>query len=293
MTRLPIYTDIAGVEGREPIGAVLTVGTRASSNANPTDRDAFFIKSPKVNGQGIRPNHPAFDRFNGAPKEARRSVTCVAVHARREEWCTCGLINYAMPGVSAPDGRPWCIGDGVEATRWDAQSSKHITIPCPHDRCQYRQETRDAKGRAKRDCKPITRVLFQPVWKPGADGRPALPTPLMEFDTHSWFSTSNAIGMIQHVERQSEMLGVPRNMLSWYGFRFTMTLTDQKQASKGRNFPVVLFSPDMQVQDFILSQAATRGQIASAYTERASLALPESLPPIADTVAALAGPRED
>jgi hypothetical protein len=49
----------------------------------------------------------------------------------------------------------------------------------------------------------------------------------------------------------------------------------------------------MQVQDFILSQAATRGQIASAYTERASLALPESLPPIADTVAALAGPRED
>lgn len=281
MTKLPIYTDIAGVEGREPVGAVLTVGTRKGTSA-PTDRDRFYFKLPKVDASKTRPDHPSFAPYNTADPAKRKVVQAVVVHAERHEWCTSSLIHYAEKGQPTPNGRPWCTGDGERATRWSAKAEAYQDIPCPHDRCQYRLGTSPA-------CKPMLRVLFQPVWPVSADGR-SLPSPLCELDSHSWHGVSNMRGMIRHVEEQAAHLGVTG--WSWYGFGFTIQLTEQTSREKQSRFPVLRFSPSVTVQDFLLSQARRRDELLAAYTQRASLAIPESMPPIADTVAALAGPRE-
>jgi hypothetical protein len=285
MTRLPIYTEIAGVEGREPVGAVLSVGTRKSATAAPSDRDRFFLKLPKIDGTKTRPDHPSFVAFNTAPPEKRRVVQAVVVHAQREQWCTSGLMHYAVKGDPTPNARPWCTGDGERATRWDRKAGEYRDIVCPHERCEYRQGQSAA-------CKPVLRVLFQPVWAPGSP----LPTPLCELDSHSWHSTSNMAGMIRHVEEQARHLGVPDGW-SWYGFRFSIHLTEQTSRERQSRFPVLRFTPEISVQSFLLAQAESRDKLAAAYRiehdrPRASLAAPETVIDVAEVAAALSGPRE-
>ena len=280
MTKLPIYTEIAGVEGREPVGAVLSVGTRKSATAAPSDRDRFYIKLPKTDGTKTRPEHPAFAAYHKAEPEHRRVVQAVVVHGRREEWTTAGLMHYAQKGDPTPNGRPWCTGDGQEATRWDRAAGAYRTIACPHDRCEYRQ------GREPL-CKPLLRVLFQPVWAAGSK----LPTPLMELDAKSWHGAQNMAGMIRHVEEQARHLGVPDGW-SWYGFRFSIHLTEQTSRERQSRFPVLRFTPEVSVQSFLLAQAENRDRLADAYRPRVALTEPETVIDVADVAAALSGPRE-
>jgi hypothetical protein len=289
MTRLPVYTEIAGVEGREPVGAVLSVGTKKPGMKQPVDRDRFYFKLPKVDGTGCRPDHPAFAAYNAAPPEKRRMVRAVVVHARREEWSTAGLVNHIMAGDPTPNKRPWCTGDGVEATRWDRKIGNYRTIQCPHDRCEYRQ---DPGGGKPIPCKPLLRVLFQPVWAPGSP----LPTPLTELDARSWHGTNNMVGMWRHVEQQSIHLGVDGGW-SWYAFPFSIHLTEQRNKDRGTNYPVLRFTPEVSVQSFLLAQAESRDKLAAAYRlehdrPRAALTEPDSVIDVAEVAAALSGPRE-
>lgn len=286
MTRLPIYTEIAGVEGREPIGAVLTIGTRKSATSAPTDRDRFYFKLPRVDSSKTRPDHPSFAPYNAAPPERRKVINAVVVHATLAGWCTSSLIHYSQKGDPTPNARPWCIGDGARATRWDRKSSEYRDIPCPNERCEYRLGTSAA-------CKPILRVLLQPTWPASADGR-SLPSPLTELDSHSWHSTSNMVGMIRHVQEQARQLGIEDGAWSWYGFPFAIQLTEQTSREKQSRFPVLRFSPSVGVQDFLLSQASRRDQLAAAYDRpRAALTAPETVIDVAEVVAGLAGPRGD
>jgi hypothetical protein len=134
----------------------------------------------------------------------------------------------------------------------------------------------------------VLRVLFQPVWAVGSP----LPTPLCELDSHSWHSTANMAGMLRHVEEQARHLGVPDGW-SWYGFRFSIHLTEQTSRERQSRFPVLRFTPEISVQSFLLAQAESRDKLAAAYQQpRAALTEPDSVLDVAEVAAALSGPRE-
>jgi hypothetical protein len=67
------FRGIEGLQGKEPVGAVLTIGTKSTDKGFPTDRDRFYIKVPDSSND-VRVNHPAFTAFNGAAAELRRSI---------------------------------------------------------------------------------------------------------------------------------------------------------------------------------------------------------------------------
>lgn len=282
--RLPIYTDLEGVEGRVPVGATITIGTKGDKGA-PVDRDRFYIKSPKQDSSKSKPNHPMFAAYNGAPADRRRALTLAVVHEHRREWITSARIAYRVK--SAPpmsDKRPWCVGDGRQATRYDHKSNAFADIACPNERCQFAQGVSP-------ECKPILRIYAQPVWPVSADGR-SLPSVLCSVASHSWHGVSNAIGMIEHVEAQARHLGI--ESFSWYGFTFSMLLTEQTNVEKRSKFPVLVFSPACDVQEWLLSQARRRDELAAAYTVRPA-ALTEATEHSGETIAEiiddLAGPR--
>lgn len=72
------FRGIHGLQGKEPVGAVLTIGTKSADKGFPTDRDRFYVKVPDSSND-VRVNHPAFSVFNGAAAELRRIVSqCLA-----------------------------------------------------------------------------------------------------------------------------------------------------------------------------------------------------------------------
>lgn len=68
------------------------------------------------------------------------------------------LVNYRPDGEPvAPQSRPWCSSrDALTAERWTGQ--EWVTIPCPGDRCEWRQERRNAKGYPVTPC--VRKLVF-------------------------------------------------------------------------------------------------------------------------------------
>ena len=154
---------IAGLEGREPVGAVLTVGHK-SPKGNPTDTDRFYLVSPREEN-GVRPGLPVFSWFNGAHPDKRKTIRAALVHARRGDCFEYRLQNHVGPFGKHPNRRPFCVGDGVTAMRWmdkeDPDSFKQIE--CPHEKCPFRQE----EQRKPPACKPFSRIFFHLRWGEG------------------------------------------------------------------------------------------------------------------------------
>jgi len=247
-----VFSGIKGLSARKPVGAVLRIGRKAGRGF-PTDRDQFYLVSPKQDSTGCRPLHPAFTYYNRAPEEQRRSLSCILVHASQEQACNMQLMCYRAPGLAShPDGFPSCTGDGDDATRWTGE--RFEPIPCPGERCQYRQPGSTGKG-AARACKPDVRLLFQPVWAKGD-----MPTPLCEFASKSWNTAANLLGFFEYLRVQAQELGVAQPNL--YGFQFQLTLTEQTKPSKKARFPVVTISPSVSVQEFFWAKAQQGKQLS-------------------------------
>ena len=126
--------SIAGVTGRVPVGAVLTIGTKGPSGA-PTDRDRFYIKVPDST-EGERACHPSFGPYNtarcaGCVKDGktdrncprcvsmRQTMRCVLVHASPAD---CFEWNRKAQKIMGGGFRnhpklPACSGDGKRAKR--------------------------------------------------------------------------------------------------------------------------------------------------------------------------------
>jgi hypothetical protein len=278
VTRLPIYTDLAGIEGRVPVGATITIGTKGDNGA-PTDRDRFYFKLPKQDASGRKPMHPAFAAYNAAPANRRQQLTMIVVHAERAEWVTSSRIAYRVK--SAPrmaDRRPWCTGDGRHATRYDHKADAFGSIACPNERCQYAQGVQP-------ECKPLLRLYAQPVWPVSTDGR-ALPSLLCELHSHSWHSTAAMIGMLDHVETQARHLGI--DAFSWFGFQFSISLVERTKPESKSRFPTLTFSPIVGVQEWLLAQARSRAELAEAYSVTPIASLAESTAHSGDAYAAIA-----
>lgn len=256
------YEGIEGLTPRDPIGAVLTVGTKGPKG-NPTETDRFYFKvadSVKVGDQLTKPLHPGFAAFNSAEATHRQTIAGNLVHATEAE-----AFHYALsaqvlgPSWKAfpnahPNRLPICSGDGTKATRLygigtDGKEDWR-EIDCPNERCEYRL------GKVK-PCKPSMRFLFRPRWKAGSP----LPTPLTLLLSHSWNTAARFLGFFRHVTEQARHLGL--SDFSLYGLPFVLTLAYKTKPSEASRFPVISISPDADLIAFFLAQREQLRQIGA------------------------------
>jgi hypothetical protein len=249
-------SGIAGLTGREPINAALTIGHKGPKG-NPTDTDRLFIVNVQEEN-GVRPQHPSFREFNEADPELRKSLRGVLIHATQSECFEYHLKAQVLPGKPAhPNKRPACVGDGVSAVRWMGRGLDDFQpIPCPHDKCEFRQRVGDKPV----PCKPWMRFLFRPRWKETSK----LPAPMFKFTSGAWNTTAAFLGFFEHVTKQAKALGVENPTL--YGLPFVLTLAKKKRRGDdgGRAFPIMSISIDGDLQEFLLIQHERFKQLASA-----------------------------
>lgn len=265
MWRMPM---IKGLQGREPVGAVLTIGTKGPSG-NPVDTDRFYIKVPdaRKDEKGlVRDGHPSFAAFNSADVAHRKSIKGVLVHATEAECFEWYRKAQRSPNRSENHAQlPFCTGNGVSAQRLrlavlqqQVQSgaprpNPYKEIPCENDLCKYAEAPNERTPPA---CKPFARLLFQPVWK---DGSP-LPTPLMKLTTQSWNTVKNLVGFFEFVRTQAAQMGIAQPLL--FGLNFELVLETKSNPDKGSRFPVIRISPTVNLQTFLMS--AAQQQLAEA-----------------------------
>jgi hypothetical protein len=245
---------IAGLQGREPIGAVLTIGHKGPTGA-PTDTDRLFIVVPQE-VDGVRPPHPQFAAFNAAPAEKRTALRGVLVHAAAEDCWTYSRRAQLIQKPAHPNMRPQCsCEDGVTAHRWVLGGAPDAfeAMPCPGDRCQFAQ----SDGSRPPPCKPFLRFLFRPVWAANSP----LPTPLMKYTSGGWNTAANFLGFFCYIKAQARQLGVERPNL--YGLPFSLALVRKKRRgeSGGRAFPVMTITPDVDLQSFLYAQGQHLAQL--------------------------------
>jgi hypothetical protein len=253
------YDHIEGITGREPVGAVLTIGRKGASGA-PIETDRFFIVSPYEGPDGVRPLLPEFHRFNSAPAAARQVILGNLVHTLQADAWTHYLRAHRLPkpNPNPSSGAPACQGDGTRATRFDGLADdgaeRWREIACPHRLCEFRL------GADPKPCRPFGRLYFRPSWAHYRDGDfRNLPTPLMKWSTTSWFTVANMVGLFEHVATQATALRLPE--ASIYGLPFSLRLSRKTRPSQKRAFPVVTATPEIDLIDFFLMQ---RRQLADA-----------------------------
>lgn len=275
------FRGIEGLEGKEPVGAVLTIGTRGGERNQPIDRDRFYIKSPDATSGGskeeralFRPQHPAFGVFNAAAPDLRRSVRGVLVHAREEECFEWHRKAQKLPAPFKNHSKlPACTGDGRQAQRLKIIQGGEVqyeAMPCPNDLCQFAQQPNE---RTPPCCKPWARLLFQPVWQSDK-----LPTPLMKFTTQSWHSIAALVGFFEYIREQAKLCGVDHPQL--FGLPFELTLGEKTSPEKGTKFPVIRITPTLMIQAFLVGQVQRGEQLAQGKRYIALLDAPEQHPDV-------------
>lgn len=254
---------IKGLEGREPVGVVLSIGRKDPQRGFPTDKDRFYLVQPRetsIDGKGVRPAHPMFTVFNQAAPEHRRVIRGNIVHANERDCFEWHLKAQVLDRKGHPNRRPCCVGDGARATRWMGGAPDNFAeIDCPHDLCPYRQKTPP-------DCKPWMRMLFQLNWKEGSP----MPAMLCKFTSAAWNTTANFRGFFDSIHTAAAQLGIRDYTL--FGYPFVLTLTEQTKPSANSRFPVVTITPSVNPVEFFQMQAQMRQQLAEA---PAFMALPD------------------
>lgn len=225
------HQGIAGLQGREPIGAVIAIGKK-SDRGFPIEKDRFHVLWPQENAEGVRPPHPQFRDYNQADPKFRQLVIGQIVHATAAECFEYSYRAQAAKGQpSHPSKVPFCTGNGDKAKRYvGKRNGDHAfdTIACPADRCEFRQGD-------KAPCKPWMRFLFRAMISE------KLPTPLCKYTSGSWNTIRNLVGFFDLIEKQSKAVGLVNPSLM--GLKFTLQLTEQTNVEKKSRFPVVRIVP--------------------------------------------------
>lgn len=273
---------IKDLEGREPVGAVLSLGIKGP-RGNPIEKDRWHLLNPdpvQENRVGrkvlVRYPHPWFQAFNEAPAEDRRTIIGQIVHRTEEECWKYHLMAYQVKGMPHhPRKLPFCVGDGVTAERYKGLVGGEHTfeqITCPHDRCEFRQRPRTQRGLGPPACKPWGKLLFRIGWRGGN-----LPTMLVKWVNRAWNSTKNAIGFFEEIERQAAMVLGPGRAINLGGFAFTLTAGEKTNPEEGTRFPIVTFAPLSDPIEFFEAQLERDQRIESALGTAALPAPPTDL----------------
>jgi hypothetical protein len=255
-----MIVGIAGLQGREPIAAALSVGVKGPTGA-PVERDRFHVlrAHAQVGERGgratqVREPHPSFGPFNGAGAERRQTIPAVLAHASASECWEYRLQAQVLPDLTHPRRAPVCRGDGQRAERWDPKREEYVEIPCPHDRCPHRQ----SDGRRPAACKPWMRFLARFDW-PRVDGK-GLPNVLFKYSSGSWNTVRAFLGFFEAFDAAARNLGVDPATVPLFGLPVVLQLQERTDPGAQRRFPVVSLaaSGDNDVIDWILRQ---RGRI--------------------------------
>ncbi len=262
MKTLTRHRGILGLIGIDPVGAVLSIG-RKETFGKKDNTDRFWIVQPREDN-GVRALHPAFEFFNNAPDEKRQTIKGNIVHAKMEDCYWDNLTLYRFPKdhplykKSRPNNLPFCVGDGIAATRWIGPGPDDCKpIECPNDRCEFRIGKHPV-------CKPSAKFLFRIAWDD-----PKLPSMLVRFDCKSWWTAANfngaekqvgkdgkshiiRRGFFGYLENVARELGIPDCKL--FGFPFIMTLTHRTKPSDNYRFPVVTIAPAVDPVTFFMQQ---------------------------------------
>jgi len=244
---------IKGLEGREPVGVVLSLGIKDARGV-PVEKDRFHLVVPHE-ADGRRPHHAAFAPFNAAPPEKRQMIRGNLVHATEAECFDYRLraqVSKTLGLRAHPNRRPVCEGDGVRAIRWTGDDPDDFTeIDCPNKDCPARLVE-------PAECKPFARLLFRLRWP---DGNP-LPSMVCKFTTGGWNTAANLKGFFDQVRRTAQQIGLTDYTL--FGLPFTLTLHQQTRPAARTRFPVVAISPDMDLIEFFARQQERIAQLQAA-----------------------------
>lgn len=263
--KLKKYNGIEGVEGREPVMAVLALGRKPKTKGFPIEKDRFHIVVPRE-ADDMREYHPAFKLFNEAAPEHRQIIHGNIVHATVKECFEWHRKKQGTPENKLhPNGMPFCVGDGVSATRWMGGAPDNFKeIQCPNDKCEFAMIEDSTKK-----CKPWMRFLFRVRWPKGN-----LPNGLFKFVTQSWNSVVNFVGFFDSLMKTAANLGIANPSL--YGVPFTMTLTKGTKPSIHAKFHFITISTDIDPLEFFMKQKQLLSQIADGGKPVALIEAPEN-----------------
>ena len=268
------YFGIEGLSGhgegnKQAWGNAVTIGTRHPQKGYPTETNKFFIKYPmainkQVNGKSMlfRECDPDFWRFNESDKpELRQNIRFNIVHPvhLRDGWAGMkdafdfSLKAYQVPGIKQHEMKfPTCTSNGVEATRWNGQEFEDIK--CPNQLCKFRQPEQKA-------CKPFARLAFQLRW-PEHEAWSVLPTPLVKFETKSWYNIDKVImPWFMGLHKQALALGVTD--YNFFGLPGVIKL-GKRMAGSGKSVPSIAIATDFKhgtLQSFFLHQNQMKQQL--------------------------------
>lgn len=179
-----------------------------------------------------------------------------------------GFLRRAAQGGSAggivltphPKKLPACIcSDGVTAKRWrNANGGEYFETPCGGDRCPLANPNPADKG--KQHCGKTLTLGFQLRWPAlcwrcqgtqpscpechGSGTAPALPSATCEIECSGPFNiAANAIsGFFADVDREWAAMGLPADLLDYYGLPFTLGMAHKIGA--GKDYYTVYMAPD-------------------------------------------------
>jgi hypothetical protein len=285
---------IAGLHGKDPHGAVVTIGHKGPKG-NPIDTDRFFIVVTQE-VDGVRREHPSFASFNGAAHPSllmerlnngdpnpnynpskhayelasRQRIRGNLVHSEVADCFEMSLKAQVLNGIpSHPAKAPACMGNGRQAQRWNGKA--YVDIPCPNEACEFRQRVGDKPT----PCKPWMRFSFRISWPE----KSTLPAMLVKFTSGSWNNASAFKGFFDYIANQAAALGLTHYSL--YGLPFEMTLTKKKRSGDagGRAFPIITITPTQDIVSFLAAQQVQLRELGAPPRRYISLRDPEEQRP--------------
>lgn len=248
------------------------------------ERDRFHLMMFKTPGSGMKAvsvPHPDFAEFNRifTPKgdddmendrerrrhnALRRVLRGTLIHGQFEAPSRTGdgciftrFSANRLPNVPEnPLRRPACSGDGHEATRWNGR--EFITLPCPGDRCEFRQEYQSRQGPTT-DCKRASTLVFQLRWR-ASDSIKPLPCARACIETAGMYSFATAQwwGFYQVIAQQWTLLG-GQGAPDVFGLPIRLVLTETSVPQRGAKVWVPELHTDLPegqtLQEFLVWRA--------------------------------------
>ena len=262
MSQMKTIRGIAGVTGRTPIGAAISVSRRDRRNGPPAHKDGFWIMDTHEDN-GMRNMHQQYSFFNNAAPNLRQTLQGYLIHHTEVECFEWHRQAMVLPGLSMhPRKRAHCKGDGVKALRWtgnvrvDDGVNDFAEIECLGDKCEFAQAPSPNKPPP---CKPWMRFIFLLTWKEGTQYPPIL----AKFTSGSWNTLQNFVGFFADIKHASEALGVPNYSL--IGYPLTLHHIFKTQPDRNRRFQVIEISPRMPALQFLGEQAQRIKAIKAEY----------------------------
>lgn len=294
--RDPIGVHVSlGIKG--PNGAPAMKG-RFWLMGQATHNVEFQAGGGKRYSQLARDEHPAFAPWNATARSLGRDVPRTGagavgtlrgnlIHA---DWRDAAL--WYRSAQKLPEGhpnpksrKPACEGNGLSARRFrGVESGEEVFDPiaCPNGECPFAMSGL---------CKPAGHLIFMLRWDRVDPFQARFPALVAEWTSRGWESLANLRGLLELVLGTAALLtdeerrfadaearerwkpglaaefGIERPSL--VGMPFLMTVSERTKAADagaatGHRFPVVSFSPDGDLVEWLLGQARKRAELSSS-----------------------------